>query len=45
MFVLTTSMPTPRPDTSETGRAVEKPGSRIRDTAPAATSGRARTRS
>ena len=31
MFVLTTSMPTPRPDTSETDRAVEKPGSRIRE--------------
>ena len=31
MFVLTTSMPTPRPDTSVTCRAVEKPGRRIRE--------------
>ena len=30
MLVLTTSMPTPRPDTSVTCRAVEKPGSRIK---------------
>jgi hypothetical protein len=30
MFFLTTSMPTPRPDTSVTTSAVEKPGSKIR---------------
>ena len=30
MFFFTTSMPTPRPDTSVTTSAVEKPGSKIR---------------
>lgn len=30
MFLLTTSMPTPRPDMLETCSAVEKPGSKIR---------------
>ena len=30
MFFFTTSMPTPRPDTSVTWSAVEKPGAKIR---------------